>query len=96
MTDRIPATEARATLPDLLDRVDRGEEIEISRHGKVVAVMVRPDALRARRADRAFAAAAAVREAVARGRSAPIARRGLSADRAEELVSQLRVARESR
>ena len=43
-------SEARAALPDLLSRVEGGEEVTITRHGKPVAVLVRPDALRARRA----------------------------------------------
>ncbi len=42
--------EARAVLPDLLSRVESGEEVTITRHGRPVAVLVRPDALRSRRA----------------------------------------------
>jgi prevent-host-death family protein len=37
-------SEARAALPRLLTRVDAGEEITITRRGKPVAVVVRPDA----------------------------------------------------
>lgn len=36
-------TEARAALPQVLDRVAAGEEITITRRGKPVAVVVRPD-----------------------------------------------------
>lgn len=36
-------TEARAVLPQVLDRVAAGEEITITRYGKPVAVIVRPD-----------------------------------------------------
>ncbi len=39
-------SEARAALPELLTRVEEGEEVTITRHGKAVAVLVRPDALR--------------------------------------------------
>ena len=42
-------SEARTTLPTLVDRVQQGEEVTITRHGEPVAVLVRPDALRARR-----------------------------------------------
>jgi len=47
----ISASEARAALPEILDRVLAGEEVTITRHGQAVAVVVRPDALSARRAD---------------------------------------------
>ena len=46
----ITVSQARAELPELLSRVDDGEEITITRHGRPVAVLVRPDALRSRRA----------------------------------------------
>lgn len=39
-------TEARATLPQVLDRVAAGEEITITRRGKPVAVVLRPDIVR--------------------------------------------------
>jgi antitoxin (DNA-binding transcriptional repressor) of toxin-antitoxin stability system len=48
-------SEARAALPELLDRVLAGEEVTITRHGRPVAVVVRPDSLRVRRADRGAA-----------------------------------------
>ena len=44
------SSEARAGLPEILDRVSEGEEITITRHGKAVAVVVRPETLRIRRA----------------------------------------------
>jgi antitoxin (DNA-binding transcriptional repressor) of toxin-antitoxin stability system len=39
-------TEARAALPQVLDRVAAGEEITITRRGKPVAVVLRPDIVR--------------------------------------------------
>ncbi|MBO0805924.1 MAG: type II toxin-antitoxin system Phd/YefM family antitoxin [Nocardiopsaceae bacterium] len=39
-------TEARATLPRVLDRVAAGEEVTITRRGKPVAVVMRPDIVR--------------------------------------------------
>ncbi len=40
MTIRITATEAKAKMLSLLDDVSGGEEVEITRHGKVVARLV--------------------------------------------------------
>ena len=37
--DRVGAYEAKTHLPRLLDRVERGETIEITRHGVPVAVL---------------------------------------------------------
>ena len=39
-------SEARAALPELLSRVEGGEEITITRHGRTVAVLVRPVTLK--------------------------------------------------
>jgi antitoxin (DNA-binding transcriptional repressor) of toxin-antitoxin stability system len=36
-------SEARAALPEVLTRVARGEEITITRYGRPIAVVVRPD-----------------------------------------------------
>jgi prevent-host-death family protein len=43
--------ETRESLSDLLDHVEKGEEIEITRHGKAVAVMISPAALAALRGE---------------------------------------------
>lgn len=55
----ISASEARQTFPAQLDRVEAGEEVAITRHGRVVAILVRPDSLAVRRTARAWAAAEA-------------------------------------
>jgi antitoxin (DNA-binding transcriptional repressor) of toxin-antitoxin stability system len=89
-------SEARAALPELLDRVIAGEEITITRHGRAVAVVVRPDVLRVRRADHALARAAQVRDLLAAGRDAELPAQGLSEARAEELIAEVRAAREPR
>lgn len=90
-------SEARAALPRVLDRVIAGEEVTITRHGQPVAVIVRPDALRARRADAALAAAAMVRAALDRGaktdlRTLPT----MTEERADALVAEVRSSRSSR
>ena len=50
-------SEARRPSP-ILSRVEGGEEITITRHGRPAAVLVRPDALRSRRAEAALEDAA--------------------------------------
>lgn len=91
------ATEARAALPELLNRVEDGEEVTITRHGRPVAVLVRPDVLRVRRIGEALADADAVHELLSTAASTPLPRRSaLSAERAEELVAAIRAGRDSR
>lgn len=90
------ASEARASLPELLDRVVAGEEITITRHGQPVAVVVRPDSLRSRRADQALASAAQVREMLAAGRRAALPMGGLTEARAADLIAEVRAGRRRR
>ena len=92
----LSASEARATLPRLLDRVAAGDEVTITRHGQPVAVLVRPDALRARRAGAAMDAATRIRDALTAGRAArvPSTAGGVSEARAEELIADVRAGRE--
>jgi prevent-host-death family protein len=93
----ITSSEARAALPELLDRVAAGEEVTITRHGQPVAVLVRPDTLRARRADQALAAAAKVRDLLDAGRRSPLPTNdGLTESRAEQLIADVRKGRDSR
>jgi prevent-host-death family protein len=89
-------SEARSALPDVLDRVERGEEVTITRHGRAVAVVVRPDALRSRRAEQALAAAERIRSALVAGRKLPLHTAGISAARADELVGAVRSGRDVR
>jgi antitoxin (DNA-binding transcriptional repressor) of toxin-antitoxin stability system len=90
------ASEARAALPELLDRVAAGDEVTITRHGQPVAVVVRPDALRSRRADGALAAAEKIRTLLAAGRRTSLTAAGLTEARAEELIAEVRSGRERR
>jgi len=90
-------SEARAALPEVLDRVSAGEEITVTRHGEPVAVVVRPDALRHRRGDAALAAAERVRELLQRAAADPLPDGGgLSEERADELVAEVRAGRSAR
>lgn len=90
-------SEARAALPQILDRVLAGEEVTLTRHGQPVAVVVRPDTLRARRAGDAFAVAERVRDLLEQsGKTRLRDRPTLSAERAEALVADVRVDRFTR
>jgi len=91
----ITATEARAALPELLDRVQAGEEVTITRHGQPVAVVVRPDSLRTRRAGRAQALAESVKDALDAGRSVSLSSiQGLTPAYADALVAEVRAGRD--
>ncbi len=92
----ITVSEARAALPELLTRVEGGEEVTITRHGRAVAVLVRPDALRSRRARGALDDAGRIRELLAEAAVTALpAEAGLTAERAEELISEIRAGRDT-
>lgn len=86
-------SEARARLPEVLDRVADGDEVTITRHGQPVAVLVRPDALRSRRAEATIRQAQQVADLLAAAGQQPLAPAGLSAERADELVAAVRETR---
>jgi len=90
-------SEARAVLPELLSRVEEGEEVTITRHGRPVAVLIRPDALRTRRARAALDDAERIHELLAEAAAAPLPEgTGLTAQRAEELIGEIRAGRGAR
>ena len=89
----VAVSKARASLPQLLERVGSGEEITLTRHGAAVAVLVHPDALRSRRTSAATETAVRLGDALDAARSAPMPTTGLSAARAEELIGELRAER---
>lgn len=92
----VTATEARAGLGALLTRVERGEELMITRHGRAVAVLVRPDALRSRRTGDVFAAAGHVHDLITHGSDIDHGDiSALSVERADELVRGIRAGREA-
>lgn len=97
MSSTVTVSEARASLPAIIERVDAGEEVTLTRHGVAVAVVVRPDALRVRRAGAALAAAEQLHELVRQGRRSPLPEHpGLSADRARALLEDVAAARARR
>jgi prevent-host-death family protein len=90
-------SEARAGLPELLTRVEGGEEVTITRHGQAVAVVVRPDALRSRRATTAAGSTGKIHDLLASAKATDLSEmKGLSASRAEQLISEIRKGRNSR
>jgi antitoxin (DNA-binding transcriptional repressor) of toxin-antitoxin stability system len=91
---QLSVSEARAILPEVLDRVERGEEITITRHGRPAAVLLRPDAVRARRAERVIGRAREVAELVSAARGRPLPDAALSEERAREWADAVRADRD--
>jgi antitoxin (DNA-binding transcriptional repressor) of toxin-antitoxin stability system len=90
-------SEARAALPEVLDRVGTGEEVTITRYGRPVAVVVRPDTLRVRRADGALANAERIGALLAKSRTVGLDDAPpLAAGRADELVAEVAASRSAR
>lgn len=91
------ATDARAALPEILDRVQHGEEITVTRHGQPVAVVVRPDTLRVRRASSAFERAQQLGSELDSARRTELPEHGeLTVEQAEAMVSEVRTSRRKR
>ena len=91
---RLTVSEARAILPEVLDRVERGEEITITRHGRPAAVLLRPDAVRARRAERVIERAREVAELVSAARGRPLAEAAVSPEHGQEWTDAIRADRD--
>jgi hypothetical protein len=105
-------SEARAALPEVLDRVAGGEEVTITRHGRPVAVVIRPDILWARRVGGALDDADRIHELLTEAAAAPLpagmgpggtgltaagpTATGPTAERAEELIAAIRAGRDAR
>jgi len=89
-------SEARAALPEVLDRVAGGEEVTITRHGRPVAVVVRPDILWSRRARGALDDADRIHALLASAATDAPDGPGLTAERAEELIAEIRAGRDAR
>jgi prevent-host-death family protein len=97
MSNVMTVSEARAALRQIIQLVLAGEEVTITRHGEPVAVIVRPDTLRARRANERQRDADRVRDLMASSRRASLPPRPtLSEQQADELLADVQAARSSR
>ena len=91
---QLSVSEARAILPELLDRVERGEEITITRYGRPAAVLLRPDSVRMRRAKETIDHAREVAALVSAGRDRPLPAPAVSADHAQGWAEAVRADRD--
>jgi prevent-host-death family protein len=62
----VPATEAKAKFSELLDEVERGERVEITRRGRVIARLIPAEEASESDKKRAFAEIRALRERLPR------------------------------
>ncbi|MGL4175772.1 MAG: type II toxin-antitoxin system Phd/YefM family antitoxin [Dermatophilaceae bacterium] len=92
----MPVTEARRRLREVVDLARSGEDVNLTVHGEVVAVLVSPDALRTRRTTPATEQAASVLHDLHRAREAraPLVP-GMTRRRASALVAQVRQDRDA-
>lgn len=89
-------SEARAALPEVLNRVAEGEEVTITRHGRPVAVIVRPDVMWSRsRASNAIAKAEQLERILRAAGERELSPGGLTIEYAEELVAAIRADRDA-
>ncbi|MCL2483687.1 MAG: type II toxin-antitoxin system Phd/YefM family antitoxin [Propionibacteriaceae bacterium] len=91
----ITVTEARKSLPRLVDQVQSGQEVTLTRHGQPVAVLIHPDSLARRRTSAIWGEVDRIEQALEQARTAPV-EAGLSGERAEELVDGIRAERDER
>jgi antitoxin (DNA-binding transcriptional repressor) of toxin-antitoxin stability system len=90
-------SEARAALPEVLNRVEEGEEVTITRHGRAVAVIVRPDVIWSRsRAGDVLAEAERLERMVQAAGARELSAGGLTEEYAEELIAAIRAGRDAR
>lgn len=90
-------SEARAALPEVLNRVAEGEEVTITRHGRAVAVIVRPDVIWSRsRAGDVLAEAERLERMLQAAGAAELPAGGLTEEYADELIAAIRAARDAR
>ena len=87
-------SEARARFAELLDRVEAGEDVEISRHGRTVARLVPPRSPRNARNDHLFAAADRLRIELEEARHRPLSPPLGDVD-ADAWVAEIRADRDS-
>ena len=92
--DQWTVTEARAALPQILERVREGFEPTLTKHGEVVAVLLRPDRVRYRRAD-VSAWAQEVHDRLDLARGLPLSTATMDDAVTERRISELRADRDA-
>lgn len=90
-------SEARAALPEVLNRVEGGEEVTITRHGRPIAVILRPDVIwsRSRSAD-VIAQGEQLERMLQAAGERELSPGGLTEEYAEELIADIRAGRDAR
>ncbi|MGL5857973.1 MAG: type II toxin-antitoxin system Phd/YefM family antitoxin [Angustibacter sp.] len=93
----MPVSEARRRLRAAVDLARSGEDVTLTLHGEVVAVLVSPDVLRQRRATPATDRAKTLLDDLRRAREErPPLRADMTARRATALAAQVRRDRDVR
>ena len=86
----MPVSKARAELADLIDEVNKGNEVTLTRHGQAVARLVRADPNRTPRTEAAWAAVDALRDRMAKNAAAPFdLAGGMTAAEVDEWVEEI-------
>jgi prevent-host-death family protein len=90
-------SEARAALPEVLNRVEAGEQVTITRHGRAVAVVVHPDIMwRLSPAGDLTAQAEQLQRIIKMAGEQEMSPGGISVEYAEQLVADIRTGRDAR
>ncbi|HMR14228.1 MAG TPA: type II toxin-antitoxin system Phd/YefM family antitoxin [Arachnia sp.] len=92
----ISVSEARRTLPAQIDLVEAGERVEITRHGKVVAVLVSPSAVASPRTAAMREGAEQIRIMLEEARNRPLTQVRLGPERTAELIDDIYANRRAR
>lgn len=96
MSITMTASEARASLPAILDRVEAGEEVTITRHGRPVALVVSAERRYHGRAADLLAEAEQLRRRMDEAGKRPLSDlKPWPPGRADELVAQIRADRDA-
>ena len=92
----LTVTQARAKLPLLIDQIQSGQKVILTRHGEAVAVMISPDAAMRYRNAAIWEQADSLLARLEEARKQPLATAEVASARADELVSAIRVERDAR
>lgn len=92
----ISVSDARRTLPAQIDLVEAGERVEITRHGKVVAVLVPPSAVMSSRTAAMRERTEQIRIMLEEARKRPLTQVQLGPERTAELIEDIYASRQAR